>query len=256
VQNARHVEVQVLGDNFGRIVHLGQRDCSSQRRYQKVVEEASPYGLSDRLRDGISEAADALAKSISYNSAGTIEFLVDRDRDQFYFMEVNTRVQVEHPVTEEITGVDLVREQIRLAFGHSMSLNQSDIKFKGHAIECRVTAEDARHDFMPTPGRITRFVVPYGDHVRVDTHCFQGYTITTFYDSLIAKVIATGDSRDQALEHLKKALADFEIEGVKSNIPFLRYLIGRPEFAQGDINVKWIETSVLPGFLEADGKDG
>ena len=251
VQNARHVEVQILGDNFGRVIHLGQRDCSSQRRYQKVVEEARPFGLPTELTDSISEAAVALGRSINYNGAGTVEFLVDMDRNQFYFMEVNTRVQVEHPVTEEITGVDLVKEQIRIAFGHPLSMNQSDIKFTGHAIECRVTAEDSANDFTPTPGRITRFVVPYGDHVRVDTHCYQGYLISPFYDSLMAKVIATGDNRDQALENLKAALADFEIEGVKSNIPFLQYLIAQPEFASGKINVKWIETSVLPGFMES-----
>jgi acetyl-CoA carboxylase biotin carboxylase subunit len=256
LQNARHVEVQILGDNFGRIVHLGQRDCSSQRRYQKVVEEAQPIGLPAELTEGISAAAVALARGINYNSAGTVEFLVDMDRNQFYFMEVNTRIQVEHPVTEEITGVDLVREQIRLAFGHPLSMNQSDIHFEGHAIECRVTAEDSRNDFMPTPGRITRFAVPYGDNVRVDTHCYQGYLISPFYDSLMAKVVASGDNRDQALENLKTALANFEIEGVSSNIPFLQYLIDQPEFAKGDINVKWIETSVLPGFLGTVGKEG
>jgi len=256
VQNARHVEVQILGDNFGRIVHLGQRDCSSQRRYQKVVEEAQPVGLPTELTDRISAAAVALTRGINYNSAGTVEFLVDMDRNQFYFMEVNPRIQVEHPVTEEVTGRDLVKEQIRIAFGHSLSMNQSDIQFSGHAIECRVTAEDSSNDFMPTPGRITRFVVPYGDNVRVDTHCYQGYLISPFYDSLMAKVIATGDDREQALEHLKTALADFEIEGVKSNIPFLQYLISRPEFEAGDINVKWIETSVLPGFLGSLEKEG
>jgi len=249
VQNARHVEVQILGDNFGRIVHLGQRDCSSQRRYQKVVEEAQPAGLPAELTDGISSAAVALARGINYNNAGTVEFLVDMDRNQFYFMEVNTRIQVEHPVTEEITGVDLVREQLSIALGHPLSMNQSDIQFRGHAIECRITAEDARHDFMPTPGRITRFAVPFGEHVRVDTHCYQGYLISPFYDSLIGKLIATGSDRGQALTNLKNALDNFEIEGVKSNIPFLRYLVSRPEFAAAGINVKWIETAVLPGFL-------
>jgi len=250
VQNARHVEVQILGDDFGRVIHLGQRDCSSQRRYQKVIEEAQPIGLPDELTGKISEAAVALARGIDYNNAGTIEFLVDKDRNQFYFMEVNTRVQVEHPVTEEITGVDLVKEQIRIAFGHPLSMNQSDIQFKGHAIECRVTAEDTRNDFMPTPGRITRFAVPYGDNIRVDTHCHQGYMISPFYDSLMAKVIATGDNRNSALENLRTALSSFEIVGVESNIPFLQFIINRPEFADGNINVKWLESSVLPEFLE------
>ena len=256
LQNARHVEVQILGDNFGRVVHLGQRDCSPQRRYQKVVEEAPPVGLPKELTDGISDAAIALAKGINYNSAGTVEFLVDMDRNQFFFMEVNTRIQVEHPITEEITGVDLVREQIRLAFGHPLSMKQSDIQFNGHAIECRITAEDSRNDFMPTPGRITRFVVPCGDNVRVDTHCYQGYLISPFYDSLLGKLIATGDDREQALENLKTALADFEIEGVESNIPFLQYLIEQPEFTAAKINIKWIESSVLSGFLGSTENEG
>jgi acetyl-CoA carboxylase biotin carboxylase subunit len=254
VQNARHVEVQILGDDFGRVIHLGQRDCSSQRRYQKVIEEAQPIGLASGLTEQISQAAVVLARGINYNNAGTIEFLVDMDRSQFYFMEVNTRIQVEHPVTEEITGIDLVKEQLRIAFGHPLSMNQSDVRFKGHAIECRVTAEDAKNDFMPTPGRITRFVVPYGDNIRVDTHCYQGYTIGPFYDSLMAKVITTGDDRHQALQNLKTALSSFEISGVESNIPFLQFLIERPEFATGDINVKWIETSVLPAFNSGAGR--
>lgn len=251
VQNARHVEVQILSDDFGRVIHLGQRDCSSQRRYQKVIEEAQPVGLPEELTEKISAAAVTLARGINYNNAGTVEFLVDMDRNQFYFMEVNTRIQVEHPVTEEVTGIDLVKEQIRIAFGNPLSIHQSDVQYKGHAIECRVTAEDTRNDFMPTPGKITRFVVPYGKNVRIDTHCHQGYTISPFYDSLMAKVIATGETREIALENMKTALATFEIGGVKTNIPFLQYLIDQPEFATGDIHVKWIETSVLPRFLES-----
>ncbi len=249
VQSARHVEVQILGDNFGRVIHLGQRDCSSQRRYQKVIEEAPAPGLSVDFAEKISQAAVALAQGIQYNNAGTVEFLVDQDRQQFYFMEVNTRIQVEHPVTEEITGVDLVKEQLRMAFGEPLSLTQSDIQFKGHAIECRVTADDVKNDFMPTPGRITRFVVPDGRHIRVDTHCYEGYMISPFYDSLMAKLIAKGDNRDSALENLRTALSTFEISGVETNIPFLKFLINQPQFVTGDVNIKWIE-SVLPGFLE------
>ncbi len=251
LQNARHVEVQIMGDNFGRVIHLGQRDCSSQRRYQKVVEEAQPVGLSDELRDGISNAAISLAKGIGYNSAGTVEFLVDKDRNEFYFMEVNTRIQVEHPVTEEITGVDLVKEQLRVAFGHELSLKQSDVKFKGHSIECRLTAEDSMEDFSPTPGRITRFVVPYGDNIRIDTHCYQGYMISPYYDSLMGKIIATGSDRNEALKNLNKALSEFKIEGVSSNIPFLQFLINQPEFIAGDINIKWIENTVMAKFLQS-----
>ncbi len=249
IQNARHVEVQVLGDNFGEVIHLGQRDCSSQRRYQKVIEESPPPNLSPDLRNRILEAAVKLAKGIGYNSAGTLEFLVDKDRNQFHFMEVNTRIQVEHPVTEEVTGIDIVKEQIRIAFGSHLSMAQSDIQFKGHAIECRITAEDSKNDFMPTPGRITRFVVPKGNNVRVDTHCYEGYVISPYYDSLMAKVITKGDNRDLALENMRKALSAFEISGVKTNIPFLQFLISQPEFIQGNINIKWIENTVLPKFL-------
>lgn len=253
VQNARHVEVQVLGDNFGNVIHLGQRDCSSQRRYQKVIEEALPYNLSPALAKSIADAAVELCKGIKYNSAGTCEFLLDKDRNQFYFMEVNTRIQVEHPVTEEATGIDLINEMIEIAFGKPLSIQQSDVQFKGHAIECRVTAEDAQDDFMPTPGRIKTFFAPNGTHVRVDTHCYEGYMISPFYDSLIGKVITTGETREIALENMRKALASFVIEGVKTNIPFLRFLINEPEFIAGDISINWIEKTVLPKFL-ASGK--
>ena len=251
VQNARHVEVQVIGDNFGNVIHLGQRDCSAQRRYQKVIEEAHPPNLPDDLRNKILEAAVALTSSIGYNSAGTVEFLVDKNRNEFYFMEVNTRIQVEHPVTEEITGVDLVKEQISIAFGAPLSLNQEDVKFQGHAIECRVTADDAKDDFMPSPGDITYFALPNGNNVRVDTHCHQGCTISPYYDSLLAKLITTGNTRAEALANMKIALADFKIEGIETNIPFLQFLIEQPEFASGDIHIKWIENNALPKFVES-----
>ena len=255
VQNARHVEVQVIGDNFGNVIHLGQRDCSAQRRYQKVIEEANPHNLPDDLRNKILEAAVALTSSIGYNSTGTVEFLVDKDRNEFYFMEVNTRIQVEHPVTEEVTGVDLVKEQIQVAFGAPLSLNQEDINFKGHAIECRVTADDAKDDFMPSPGDITYFALPSGNNVRVDTHCHQGCTISPYYDSLLAKLITTGDTRAEALANMKTALAYFKIEGIETNIPFLQFLIEQPEFATGDIHIKWIENTVLPKFVESIKKN-
>lgn len=251
VRNARHVEVQVIGDNFGKVVHLGQRDCSTQRRYQKVIEEAHPPNLPDALSERILNAAVALTSSIGYNSAGTVEFLVDKDRDEFYFMEVNTRIQVEHPVTEAITGVDLVKEQIRVGFGAPLSLNQEDITFKGHAIECRITADDARDDFMPSPGDITSFALPNGHHVRIDTHCHPGCTISPYYDSLLAKLITTGDTRAEALAKMKTALAEFRIEGIETNIPFLQFLVDQPEFVAGDIHIKWIENTVLPRFVES-----
>ncbi len=248
VQNGRHVEVQILGDSFGKVIHLGKRDCSSQRRYQKVIEEAPPPGLSHDLRKNILDSAVRLAASVRYNNAGTVEFLVDRDRDQFYFMEVNSRIQVEHPVTEMVTGVDIVREQLRIAFGDPLPMTQDEVQCKGHAIECRVTAENPKDDFMPSPGRITRFVVPDGNRIRVDTHCYQGYLIPPYYDSLMAKVIAVGDHRDSALQNLKSALSILSISGVETNIRFLRFLIDQPQFATGDVNIKWIE-EVLPRFL-------
>ena len=251
VQNARHVEVQVIGDNFGNVIHFGQRDCSAQRRYQKVIEEAHPHNLPDELRNKILESAVALTSSIGYNSAGTVEFLVDKDRNEFYFMEVNTRIQVEHPVTEEVTGVDLVKEQIQVAFGAPLSLNQEDVKFKGHAVECRVTADDAKDDFMPSPGDITYFALPNGNNVRVDTHCHQGCTISPYYDSLLAKLITTGATRSEALANMKDALKDFKIEGIETNIPFLQFLVEQPEFIAGDIHINWIENKVLPRFVES-----
>ena len=253
VQNARHVEAQIIGDNFGKVIHLGLRDCTSQRRHQKVIEEALPPNLPDNLAIRILDAAVALTSSVSYNSAGTVEFLVDKDRNEFYFMEVNTRIQVEHPVTEETTGVDLVKEQIRVAFGAPLSLNQGDIKLNGHAIECRITAEDTTDDFMPTPGLLTTFVLPFGknNNVRVDTHCYQGYTISPFYDSLLAKLITKGDTREEAIATMRTALAEFSIEGVETNIPFLQFLLDQPEFIAGNIDIKWIEENILSKFLSS-----
>lgn len=249
VQNGRHVEVQILGDNFGKVIHLGERDCSSQRRYQKVIEEAPAPNLSNDFRERILEAALSIAQSISYNNAGTVEFLVDKDRNTFYFLEVNTRIQVEHPVTEMITGVDLVKEQLRIAFGYPLSLTQSEIQIKGHAIECRVTAESAKNDFMPSPGRISRYTAPLDRNIRIDSHCYEGYMISPYYDSLMAKVIAYGDNRDLALEKLKSALSNYLISGVETNIPFLKFLISQPEFIEGNVHVKWIE-SVVDKFRE------
>jgi len=251
IQNARHVEVQIIGDNFGKVIHAGLRDCSPQRRHQKVIEEAPPTNLSDDLRNRILESAVALTSSIGYSGAGTVEFLVDKERDEFYFMEVNTRIQVEHPVSEEITGIDLVKEQIQVAFGAPLSMNQEDIEFKGHAIECRITAEDSKDDFFPSPGDIEKFVVPNGDNIRVDTHCYQGYTVSPYYDSLLAKLITTGDTREEAIANMKTALSDFKIEGIETNIPFLQFIIEQPEYIEGDIHIKWIEDKVLPIFIES-----
>jgi len=251
IEHARHVEVQVIGDDFGKVIHLGHRDCTAQRRHQKVIEEAPSCHLSDALRGRLLDAAVALTSSAGYTSAGTVEFLVDQDRDEFYFMEVNTRIQVEHPVTEEITGVDLVEEQIRVAFGAPLSLDQEDIGFKGHAIECRITAEDARDDFFPSPGCLEEFAPPRGEGVRVDTHCYRGYTVSPYYDSLLAKLITTGATRDEALANMRVALGNFKIGGIETNIPFLEFVSAQPEFVRGDIHIRWIEDTVVPAFVSS-----
>ena len=248
IQNARHVEVQVIGDNFGKVIHIGMRDCSPQRRHQKVIEEAPPYHLPEELGDRILESAVALTSSIGYSGAGTVEFLVDKNRDEFYFMEVNTRIQVEHPVSEEISGIDLIKEQIRVGFGAPLSIGQEDVEFKGHAIECRITAEDPRDDFFPSPGCIENFVAPTGNNIRVDTHCYSGYEVSPYYDSLLAKLITTGATREEAIANMRAALEAFVIEGIETNIPFLQFVIDQPEFVAGDIGIKWIEDTVLPKF--------
>jgi acetyl-CoA carboxylase biotin carboxylase subunit len=248
IQNARHVEVQVIGDNFGKVIHIGMRDCSPQRRHQKVIEEAPPYHLTEELGDRILESAVALTSSIGYSGAGTVEFLVDKSRDEFYFMEVNTRIQVEHPVSEEISGIDLIKEQIRVGFGAPLSIGQEDVELKGHAIECRITAEDPRDDFFPSPGCIENFVAPTGNNIRVDTHCYSGYEVSPYYDSLLAKLITTGATREEAIANMRAALESFVIEGIETNISFLQFVIDQPEFVAGDIDIKWIENTVLPKF--------
>ena len=216
VENARHVEVQLLGDHHGSIVHLGDRDCSTQRRFQKLVEEAPAAALSADLRQRLADAAVAIGRRLDYRSAGTVEFLVDLDRGEFSFLEINTRVQVEHPVTEMVTGVDIVREQLRIAAGEPLSFDQDDVAIGGHAIECRINAESVADGFLPSPGTLTRWDPPRADYVRVDSHCFVGYEIPPYYDSLIAKLIVIGADRGEAIDRSLNALADFGIEGVET----------------------------------------
>lgn len=251
VQSARHVEVQIIGDNHGKLIHVGLRDCTPQRNQQKIIEEAAPYSLSPDLSNRILESAVALASSVSYNNAGTVEFLVDQERGEFYFMEVNTRIQVEHPVTETSYGVDLVCEQINVALGAPLSLNQQDIRFKQHSIECRITAEDPKDIFMPSPGLLTRFLAPEGAHIRVDTHCFSGNVISPYYDSLLAKLIVAGSTRAEAIDNMRKALSDFAIEGIETNLPFLRFVMADPDYLNGNIHIKWIENELLPRFVKS-----
>jgi acetyl-CoA carboxylase, biotin carboxylase subunit len=241
----RHVEVQVLGDETTAL-HLWERDCSTQRRNQKLVEESPAFGLSDDLRPRMCSAAAELARSVGYTSAGTIEFIVDLDARQFYFMEMNTRIQVEHPVTEMVLGVDLVERQIRIARGDGVGMTQEEVACSGHAIECRINAEDPAKGFAPSPGTIESYRAPGGPGIRIDTHAFQGYTVPPYYDSLIAKVIAWGSDRDQAIRRMRRALQEMRVDGVKTTIAFHRELLRDPTFQAGNVYTRYIEQEFLP----------
>jgi acetyl-CoA carboxylase, biotin carboxylase subunit len=251
VENARHVEVQLLGDHHGNIVHLGDRDCSTQRRFQKLVEEAPAALLSADLRLQLADAAVAIGRRLDYRSAGTVEFLVDLDRGEFSFLEINTRVQVEHPVTEMVTGIDIVREQLRIAAGEPLSIDQDDVAITGHAIECRINSESVTDGFLPSPGTLNRWDPPRADHVRVDSHCFAGYEIPPYYDSLIAKLIVTGEDRGEAIDRSLNALADFEIEGVDTTRDLHRAVLSHDDFRNDAINTRWLETTLLPELSPA-----
>jgi acetyl-CoA carboxylase biotin carboxylase subunit len=244
IPNARHIEVQVLGDRFGNVIHVGERDCSLQRRYQKVVEEAPAPRLSDRLREEIRAAGATIAKEMRYENAGTVEFIFDQDSEKFYFLEMNTRIQVEHPVTEMITGIDLVKEQIRIADGQPLAFSQPDVRFTGHAIECRINAEIPRNGFQPCPGTIAEWGPPVGPGIRVDSHCFPGYVVSPFYDSLLAKLITHGEDRREAIERMLEALESFSVSGVETTIPFLRFLLKQPGFTNGEVNTRWVESKL------------
>ena len=241
VENARHIEVQLLGDRFGNVIHLGERDCSLQRRYQKVIEEAPASCIDEGLRGKICNAAVTLGRTIGYQNAGTVEFIFDQDTRQFYFLEMNTRIQVEHPVTEMITGVDLVAQQFLIARGVPLSIEQADIHRKGHAIECRINAESPQHGFRPCPGRITRWRPAEGAGIRVDSHCFTGYFVPPYYDSLLAKLIVHGGNRTDAVARTKQALTAFLIEGIDTGIPFLRAVLDDPDYLNGEVNIHWLE---------------
>ena len=244
IDRPRHVEVQVLADRHGNVVHLGERDCSIQRRHQKLLEEAPSPALDPELRRRMGEAAVAAARSINYEGAGTVEFLLDRSGG-FYFMEMNTRIQVEHPVTEMVTGIDLIAEQLRIAGGEPISVEQKDIQLNGHAIECRINAEDSLHNFRPAPGRITGWLPPGGPGVRVDSHVYTGYDIPPFYDSLIGKLIIWAPNRPAALERMKRALNECAITGIPTTVDFHLRLLDRPEFQRGDVHTKFVEEEML-----------
>jgi acetyl-CoA carboxylase biotin carboxylase subunit len=240
LQQPRHVEIQAIGDCFGRVVHLGERDCSVQRRHQKLIEESPSPALTGDLRDRMGRAAVALASNIGYIGAGTLEFLLDTD-GRFYFMEMNTRIQVEHPVTEMVTSFDLVKEQIRVAAGEHISFQGDGRRLRGHAIECRINAEDPYRGFQPSPGIITAYHPPGGPGVRVDTHVYAGYTVPPYYDSLLAKVIVHGNDREEALRRMGQALESFILEGITTTIPFLARVIRHPDFVAGKVDTRFLE---------------
>ena len=244
LRRPRHIEFQILGDMHGNVIHLGERDCSVQRRHQKLIEESPSPAMTPALRERMGEAAVLGAKAIDYVGAGTIEMLLDTD-GSFYFMEMNTRIQVEHPVTEMITGVDLVKEQIRVAAGEPMKEKETP-GMRGHVIECRINAEDPFRNFQPSPGKIEVFHLPGGNGVRVDTHAYAGYTVPPFYDSMIAKLIVHGEDRAEALAKMRLALDTFIVQGVTTTIPFLSKVMSHPDFVRGDVHTK---------FLEVEGKD-
>ena len=244
IQNPRHVEIQVLADEHGNVIHLGERDCTVQRRNQKILEETPSTAIDDKIREKMGDAAIKAVKKVGYTSCGTIEFLVDKDKN-FYFMEMNTRIQVEHPITEERTGIDIVKEQIRIAAGEPLRLKQKDIEFKGHCIECRINAENPSKNFRPCPGKITGLILPGGNGIRIDTFVYAGYTIPPNYDSMIAKIIAFGKTRNEAISKMKRALEETVIEGVDTNIDFLFKIIKNPNFIRGKFDTSFIEREIL-----------
>lgn len=241
IQDFRHVEIQVLADNYGNVIHLGERDCSVQRRLQKLIEEAPSPALTPEIRNKMGEAAVKAAKAVDYTGAGTVEFIYDYREKKFYFMEMNTRIQVEHPVTELITGVDLIKEQIFVASGKELTLKQEDVTFNGWAIECRINAENPEKNFMPSPGKINMYLAPGGPGVRVDSAAYPGYAIPPYYDSMIAKLIVHAPTREEAIKKMERALGEFVIEGIYSIIPFHLKVLEHQAFKSGDFNTKFLE---------------
>ncbi|WP_281975664.1 acetyl-CoA carboxylase biotin carboxylase subunit [Halobacillus litoralis] len=241
IEDFRHVEIQVLADNHGNAVHLGERDCTIQRRLQKLIEETPSPAISDAMREKMGDAAVKAALAVDYSGAGTVEFIFDKEADSFYFMEMNTRIQVEHPVTEMVTGVDLIREMLLIANNEPLSFNQEEIKFEGWSIECRINAENPHKDFMPSAGKIDMYLPPGGLGVRVDSAAYPGYMIPPYYDSMVAKLITYGRDRDEAIRRMKRALDEFVIEGVYTTIPFHQRVMNHEIFVGGDFNTKFLE---------------
>ena len=245
IERARHIEVQVLGDDHGNVVHLGERECSTQRRHQKLIEEAPSPVIDARLRAELGTAAVSLARRVDYRGAGTVEFVFDESEQRFYFLEMNTRIQVEHPVTEMVTGHDLVALQIRIAGGEALPFAQEDIRLEGHAIECRVNAEDSTRQFAPSPGRLDEWSPNAGQDVRVDTHCYPGYLVPPYYDSLLAKIIVRGTSRAEAIQKMQEALGRFIVKGVHTTIPFHQRVLAHEDFRDGRVTTRWVEETLL-----------
>ncbi|GAA0077947.1 acetyl-CoA carboxylase biotin carboxylase subunit [Clostridium sp. CTA-5] len=244
IENPRHIEFQILADEHGNVIHLGERECSLQRKNQKVLEEAPSNILTEEIRTNMGEIAKKAAKAVNYKNAGTIEFLFDKNNN-FYFMEMNTRIQVEHPITEMITGVDLVKEQLKIAYGEKLSLTQEDIKITGHAIECRVNAEDPENDFRPCPGEISELCLPGGMGVRIDSAIFCGYKIPYCYDSMVAKLITYGKTRDEAIVKMKRALGEFAVGGVRTNIDFQFSILETEEFLRGEYDTSFLAEKMV-----------
>ncbi|MFO7171674.1 MAG: acetyl-CoA carboxylase biotin carboxylase subunit [Bacillota bacterium] len=241
IEVARHIEVQVLGDHHGNLIHLGERECSLQRRRQKILEESPAPSLPPAVRQAIWEAAVRAARAVGYNSAGTVEFLYDEQTGEFYFIEMNTRIQVEHPVTEMVTGVDLVKEQIRIAAGEPLGLTQDQVTFRGHAIECRINAEDPDNRLLPSTGTVTGFSPPTGPWVRWDGMLYPGFKVMPYYDSLVGKLVVWGQTRDEAIARMERALAELEIEGIKTTIPVHQRILASEEFRAGRFTTEWLE---------------
>ncbi|WP_160721588.1 acetyl-CoA carboxylase biotin carboxylase subunit [Bacillus sp. USDA818B3_A] len=241
IEDFRHVEIQVLGDKHGNTIHLGERDCSIQRRLQKLLEESPSPALDGEIREEMGTAAVKAAKAVDYSGAGTVEFIYDYRNRKFYFMEMNTRIQVEHPVTEMVTGTDLIKEQIRVANGEKLTLKQQDVTFTGWAIECRINAENPEKNFLPSAGKIKMYLPPGGLGVRIDSAAYPGYTIPPYYDSMIAKVIAYGSTREEAISRMKRALSEFVVEGIHTTIPFHLKLLDHEKFVEGNFNTKFLE---------------
>jgi acetyl-CoA carboxylase biotin carboxylase subunit len=244
IERGRHIEFQVLADRYGNVVHLGERDCSIQRRHQKLIEETPSPVVDEKLREKMGEAAVLAARAVNYTNAGTVEFLMDKE-GKFYFMEMNTRLQVEHPITEEVYRVDLVKEQIRIAAGERLRFSQKDVRARGHSIECRINAEDPFNNFMPSPGEVVGYAPPAGPGIRLDSHLYQGYTIPPVYDSLIGKLIVQAEDRESAIARMKRALEEFIIEGIKTTIPFHLKVLNSQEFQRGEYWTKFIETKFI-----------